>query len=108
MPVAYSDAPAALWSPLARLILEAAHEATLLTGLLNAAERGARRVLLTRLGGGAFGNDQTWIDAAILRALRLVDDHGLEVLMVSPSGPTPDTKRVEAAWDAYLDRADPS
>jgi hypothetical protein len=104
MPVAYSNTPQAVWAPLARLILEAAYEATLLVGLLNAG--GSRRVLLTRLGGGAFGNDRDWIDAALLRALRLLEDQGLEVLMVSPSGPTPETRRVEAAWDMILDDPD--
>ena len=106
VPVAYSDALPTVWAPLGRLILEAAYEATLLIGLLTAARGGSRRVLLTRLGGGAFGNDPAWIDAALLRALRLVADQGLEVLMVSPSGPTPETRRVEAAWDALLDDPD--
>lgn len=103
VPVAYSHAPAAVWAPLGRLILEAAYEATLLVGLLNAAGGGSRRVLLTRLGGGAFGNDRDWIDAALLRALRLTADQGLEVLMVSPSGPTQETQRMEAAWAEFLD-----
>jgi hypothetical protein len=58
LPVAYSRIPAAEWSGLASLVLEAAYEATLLAGLLNAARGGSARVLLTRLGGGAFGNDE--------------------------------------------------
>jgi hypothetical protein len=39
-------------------------------------------VLLTRLGGGAFGNDDDWIDGAIRRALRLTEGMGLEVWLV--------------------------
>ena len=49
-------------------MLEAAYEGTLLAGLINAARGASNRVLLTRLGGGAFGNADDWIDAAMLRA----------------------------------------
>lgn len=57
--------------------------ATLLAGVLNAARGASNRVLLTRLGGGAFGNADAWIDAALLRALRLVGEHDLDVVIVS-------------------------
>jgi len=40
-------------------------------------------VLLTRLGGGAFGNDDRWIDDAIERALERVAYTGLDVRLVS-------------------------
>jgi hypothetical protein len=83
LPLAYSRVPAASWAPFAGLVLEAAYEATLWAGALNAARGGSRRVLLTRLGGGAFGNDGRWIDAAIDRALRIVAGHDLEVLRVA-------------------------
>ncbi|UYW26611.1 hypothetical protein OKC48_25725 [Methylorubrum extorquens] len=83
LPVAYSDVPAAAWEPFAGLVLEAAYEATLLTGILNAARGGSRRVLLTRLGGGAFGNADSWIDAALLRACQLVAGADLDVMIVS-------------------------
>lgn len=83
MPVAYSDQPAQAWEPLATLVLEAAYEATLLVGALNRVRpTGSDQVLLTRLGGGAFGNEPGWIDAAIERALRLVAGRGLRVTHV--------------------------
>ncbi len=82
MPVAYGDPPASAWEPIARLVLEAAYEATLLAGILNARRGRSNRVLLTRLGGGAFGNDPTWIDAAIDRALARVGGCGLAILAV--------------------------
>ncbi|KQO97327.1 hypothetical protein ASF33_07410 [Methylobacterium sp. Leaf92] len=88
LPVAYSDVPAAAWEPFARLVLEAAYEATLLIGILNAARGGSRRVLLTRLGGGAFGNADTWIDAALLRACQLVARADLDVIIVSYRRPS--------------------
>jgi len=82
MPVAYGDPPASAWEPIARLVLEAAYEATLLAGILNARRGVSNRVLLTRLGGGAFGNDPLWIDAAIERALARVGGGGLAILAV--------------------------
>lgn len=88
LPVAYSDEPAEAWAPFARLILEAAYEATLLTGVLNAARGGSRRVLLTRLGGGAFGNADAWIDDALLRACQLMADVDLDVVIVSYRRPS--------------------
>lgn len=83
MPVAYGRPPVYAWEPLARLVLEAAYEATLLAGVLNARRGASRRVLLTRLGGGAFGNEAAWIDAAVERALRCVAGQQLDVVAVS-------------------------
>jgi hypothetical protein len=78
LPVAYGSAPPALWAPVAQLVLEAAYEATLWAGVL-----GSGHVLLTRLGGGVFGNADAWIGAAIERALGLARGHGLRVDLVS-------------------------
>ncbi|MBK3396137.1 MULTISPECIES: hypothetical protein [Methylobacterium] len=89
LPVAYAGLPQADWAPFARLVLEAAYEGTLLAGLLNAARGASGRVLLTRLGGGAFGNADDWIDAALLRALRLAGDGDLDVALVSYGPPAP-------------------
>ncbi len=83
VPVAYSVLDANLWASLAQIILEAAYEATLLAAIQNAAQTGNNRVFLTMLGGGAFGNRQDWIAAAMLRALRLHADSGLDVHLVS-------------------------
>ncbi|WP_295450804.1 hypothetical protein [uncultured Thiodictyon sp.] len=82
MPVAYGKPPASAWKPIAQLVLEAAYEATLLAGVLNARRGVSNRVLLTRLGGGAFGNDPHWISAAIERALALVGGCELEIFAV--------------------------
>ncbi len=46
-------------------------------------------MLLTRLGGGAFGNADAWIDAALLRALRLVGERDLDIVLVSHGPPSP-------------------
>lgn len=100
LPVAYSAIPAAEWAAFASLILEAAYEAMVLSAVLNAASGRSQRLLLTRIGGGAFGNDDAWISSAILRALRLVARQGLEVLMVSYGPPSAATRMVEAEWRA--------
>ncbi|MFM2066413.1 MAG: hypothetical protein RLZZ584_1322 [Pseudomonadota bacterium] len=82
LPVAYGRPPAAAWAPFARLVLEAAYEATLLAAALNARRGASAQVLLTRLGGGAFGNEAAWIDDAIERALRQCAGLGLDVCRV--------------------------
>jgi hypothetical protein len=79
LPVAYSSVRRAAWEPFARVILEAAYEATLLA----AVDRESNIVLLTRLGGGAFGNADEWIDDAIMRALGVVEYAGLDIRLVS-------------------------
>lgn len=94
LPVAYARLPASSWAPFARLVLEAAYEGTLLAGMLNAARGASNRVLLTRLGGGAFGNEDTWIDAAMQRALRLAGDHDLDVAVVSYGPPAPELREL--------------
>lgn len=88
LPVAYCSMPSTQWTSFATLILRAAYEATMWTAVLNA-ERGASNVVyLTRLGGGAFGNEDEWIDLAIRHALHRVRGTGLDVRLVSYGAPT--------------------
>lgn len=86
LPVAYSTLPPQDWEPFARLVLEAAYEATLLAAGEQVTRGGSRTVLLTRLGGGAFGNKGDWIDAALDRALGIVQYAGLDIRIVSRGG----------------------
>lgn len=91
LPVAYSHVPARLWAPFATLVLEAAYEATLWAGLINAQATGSNIVLLTRLGGGAFGNADAWIDGALRFALERFRNASLDiriVMMRPPAGAT--------------------
>lgn len=83
LPVAYSHSPRDLWAAFARLVLEAAYEATISTAILNATNNGSNRLFLTLLGGGAFGNDTDWIIRGIERALTLYKDVELDVAIVS-------------------------
>jgi len=82
LPVAYTTISPAIWRPFATLVLEAAYEATLLAASIRAAQGGSPTVFLTSLGGGAFGNDDAWIDTAIERALQRVAPAGLDVAIV--------------------------
>ncbi|HSM21000.1 MAG TPA: hypothetical protein VK876_02195 [Rubrivivax sp.] len=50
--------------------------------MLNARRGASRQVLLTRLGGGAFGNRSAWVDGAIQRAVVQAAGRGIEVLKV--------------------------
>jgi len=88
LPVAYSSIVTKQWESFATLVLQAAYEATMWAALLNA-ERGASNVVfLTRLGGGAFGNEDDWIHLAIRNALQMVFGTGLDVRLVSYGPPT--------------------
>jgi hypothetical protein len=84
-PVSYTDVPQANWQSLATLVLEGSYEATLWAAALNAAGGFSTKVFLTRVGGGAFGNHQTWIDAAMRRAFDKIRNLVLDVFIVSRS-----------------------
>ena len=83
MPVAYTNHTKELWAPLAKLVLDAAYEATICAAILNLDRNRNNRLFLTRLGGGAFGNNPDWITDAISRSLELYSDSGLDVAIVS-------------------------
>jgi len=94
LPVAYSSQSSKQWEPFARLVLEAAYEATLHVASLNADRTGNRQVYLTLLGGGAFGSDSDWIMAAIERAARLFASADLDIFIVSYRASNSDVQRM--------------
>jgi hypothetical protein len=79
----HNHIPRSRWETFARLVLEAAYEATLLAAVEQSANGASNTVLLTRVGGGAFGNADNWINDAINRALAVVEHAGLDVRLVS-------------------------
>jgi hypothetical protein len=83
LPVAYGRVTRGKWAAFATLVLEAAYEATLWAAVLNARRGASASVLLTRVGGGAFGNDDTWIDGALRRALERARCFALDVRLLS-------------------------
>jgi len=83
LPVAYSPQSSELWAGFARIVLEASYEATICAGILNYLKTGNNKVFLTLVGGGAFGNENSWITNAISRSLNRYTYSGLEVVFVS-------------------------
>lgn len=99
LPVAYCGLPASKWEPFARLILEAAYEATLRAAIGNSDRGVSNTVLLTLLGGGSFGNDLSWILDAMQHALEAVNGFDLDVRIVSYGTPSSDVLRfAERNW----------
>lgn len=91
LPVSYNQIrQRAHWARFACLVLEAAYEATLLSAALNRQANEVPVVYLTRLGGGAFGNDSQWITAAMRDALALCRDAALDVRVNSYANPERD------------------
>lgn len=98
--IGYSRLPTHLWSPMARAVLDATYEATLLVGVLHNVHRvkrglPTRPVLLTKVGGGVFRNDARWIQAAIVQGCAAVAAHNfpLDVRVVHYGS-------VESGYDA--------
>jgi len=89
--VSYSGVAPQMWERFARLILESLYEATLYAAVENYRrhpdEPGARKVFLTAVGGGVFGNDIKWIHAAMRKAFDKFEHVGLEVILVSYGRP---------------------
>ena len=83
LPVAYGSGSSAAWEAFGRLVLESSYEATLLAAVERSSAGRSNIVLLTRVGGGAFGNADEWIDDAITRALPIVEQAGLDMRLVS-------------------------
>jgi hypothetical protein len=83
LPLAYTSHAIPMWERFARLVLDAAYEATFAVAVTNAEETGNENLFLTLLGGGAFGNPVEWILDSIRRAMRLYTAESLDVHVVS-------------------------
>ncbi len=99
LPVAYSFHASQLWANFAKLILEASYEATICAAILNANKTGNNQLFLTLLGGGAFGNETTWIMKAIHRALVLYQHVDLDVAIVSYRSSNPDIQALISQYE---------
>jgi hypothetical protein len=64
--------------------------------VLNARRGASNVVLLTRLGGGVFGNRDDWIDSAIRQALLKAQWFALKVKLVSYGTPSPEMESIAA------------
>ena len=99
LPVRYTTVPAVHWKPFAGLVLEAAYEATMWASVQNAQRGASNVVLLTSLGGGAFGNDENWIHDAMWRALKMMSKIELDVRLVSYGVPSKALMQMAEAFD---------
>jgi hypothetical protein len=99
LPVAYTSVAPSHWEAFASLVLEGAYEATLWTAVQNAQRGASNVVLLTSLGGGAFGNEETWIHAAMRRALKMMSEMDLNVKLVSYGAPSQALLQMVADFD---------
>jgi len=88
LPVAYTRVPSRYWQGFATLVLEAAYEATMWAAVLNSRRGASKTVLLTSVGGGAFGNDEDWIVGAMRRALEIFKDFDIDAKIVSYGAPS--------------------
>lgn len=77
------------------------------SAVLNARRGASKVVLLTLLGGGAFGNEQEWILSASRRSLELVSLFDIDARIVSYGAPSPavlaiakDFERPRSSWSA--------
>jgi len=80
--IGYSRRKLAQWEPVARAVLDATYEATLLVGILKTFEailNGSPPppILLTKVGGGVFKNKDSWIRRSIQNALERVEIYGV-------------------------------
>jgi hypothetical protein len=99
LPVAYTRIPSSHWEAFASLVLQAAYEATMLAAVLNARRGASNVVLLTQLGGGAFGNHDDWIHAAMRRSLDMMSGFALDVRLVSYGTPSRAILQVAKEFD---------
>lgn len=93
LPVAYSSFSSNYWEEFAKLILEATYEATFYVALKNYQKTGANRLFLTLVGGGVFGNEQSWIFDAIEKSILKFRNTPLDVRIVSYGLSNPDVKK---------------
>ena len=78
----YSGISTMHWRPLAKIVLDACYEATILAAILNRKKGGAKDVFLTFIGGGVFGNEPEWITNAISRAITIASRYNTDINIV--------------------------
>lgn len=100
LPIAYNNPQVGLrsWQPFAKFVLEAAYEACICAAMINAEQTGNRRVFLTLLGGGVFGNPVGWIVESMLKVLMRYRHFGLDVAIVSYGSSKPEVRRLVDAF----------
>jgi hypothetical protein len=83
LPVGYSITDSIKWERFARLILDGLYESTILSAIENREKTGNKKVFLTLVGGGVFGNEPKWIIESVVKNLKKYESSGLEINFVS-------------------------
>ncbi|MEM6472010.1 MAG: hypothetical protein AAF802_20790 [Planctomycetota bacterium] len=102
LPISYSDIPKSRWNHFPRLILDATYEATFHIAVQNLMRTGCRKLYLTLVGGGVFGNKLDWILSSIGRSLELFAWANLDTYVVSYGSSNPELVRYLATKSAEL------
>ncbi len=89
-----------MWKLFARLVLEAAYEATFCVAIINASERAIKSLSYIACGG-AFGNDPQWIADAIERSCRLFGNANLDAKVVCYRAISPVASRLLRSFSGY-------
>ena len=75
------------WYQFANMALNAAYEATLAVAtILSLKEKKRIKCYLTTIGGGAFGNEDSWISSAIKQALDKFINYPIDVVLIHHGG----------------------
>ena len=93
LPIAYNDITNMdLWENFAKLILRANYIGTISTGIINSKyiDFKNKKVILTLLGGGVFGNEMEWIYDSIYYAIELFRDADISIVLNSYGKPDRD------------------
>ena len=98
VPVGYAKGtPSTQWAPLASMILLGSYEATFAAAAIVAKQRGCRvKLVLTKVGGGVFGNRSNWIIEAIQHSIEAFRRIRLMSSCCTMAQRSPSTSRVSS------------
>ena len=83
VPVAYSGFSATQWEPFGKMVLDATYEASFWAAIQQMNNGQNNKLFLTLVGGGVFGNPDSWLYDAIINNLKKFENSGLNVIFVS-------------------------
>lgn len=86
------------WETFARVLLEAAYEATFYTAVQNFKQTGNDKLFLTLVGGGVYGNRNEWILDAIAMAMEKFRHVPLDVKIVTYGYSSPEIRNFVAQF----------
>ena len=83
LPISYTTTKTKDFESFARLVLDSTYQSTFAVAAIKAFETNQRvNVYLTKIGGGAFGNQSQWIVDAIRKSIKKYEEFPLDVHLV--------------------------